>query len=235
MGNDTQHFFGGGGQTAVSPLSLLLLFVASLLILCLPRRFVFIPMLVASALIPIDQQFVLAGIHLTMSRILILVGWIRVGQTRLNSSASRMTWTPIDTVFLLYCISNSVMYVLLWSLDTGSIINRAGFLFNACGTYFFMRHFLTTADDLERATKILVLIFALVALGMSAEQATGHNVFSVFGGIPASSVIRDGSIRAQGTFVHPLTAGAIGATLMPLAFGLWWITGKFGEFTHAAG
>jgi hypothetical protein len=227
MGAGTQHFFGGGGQTDVSILSLALVIACCVLLLCLPRRFVLVPMLVGSILIPLDQQVVLGGIHLTMSRLLILTGWVRLGQCRMQSaSASSSRWTAIDTVFLLYGLSNAVMYVLLWGGDTGAIINRAGFLFNAFGTYFFMRYFLTAEKDLELTSKTLVLVMALIAVGMVAEQATGRNLLAVIGGLPAKSVLRDGAIRAQGTFVHPLTAGAAGATLLPLAIGLWWVTGR---------
>jgi len=226
MGAGTGHFFGGGGQTDVSLLSLALVIACCVLLLCLPRRYVFVPMLVGSILIPLDQQVIWGGIHLTMSRVLILTGWIRLGQRRMQTaSASNSRWNAIDTIFLLYGLSNAVMYVLLWGGDTGAIINRAGFLFNAFGTYFFMRYFLTSEGDLELASKTLVLVMALIAVGMIAEQATGRNLLAVIGGLPAKSVLRDGAIRAQGTFVHPLTAGAAGATLLPLAIGLWWVTG----------
>jgi hypothetical protein len=89
--------------------------------------------------------------------------------------------------------------------------------------YFLMRFYIREREDLERVTLALVWIFGLVGLGMIAEQIKGQNVFSVIGGVPLVSVIRDGKIRAQGFFVHPLTAGAIGATFLPFAFGLWWI------------
>lgn len=227
MGPNTQHFFGGGGQTDVSLLALGVAIACVGSMLCLPRRFVFVPMLIGSILIPLEQQFVLGGIHLTMSRVLILTGWVRLGATRMRTASPSVSrWTPIDTTCVLYGLSSAVMYVLLWGGDTGAIINRAGLLFNAFGTYFFMRYFLTTAEDLELAAKTLVLVMVLVAAGMVSEQATGHNLLAVIGGLPAKSVIRDGAIRAQGTFVHPLTAGACGATLMPLAFGLWWVNGK---------
>lgn len=230
MGGDTQHFFGGGGQTDVSLVSLALVAVCIVLLICLPRRFAFVPLLVGSILIPLEQQLVLGGIHLTMSRLLILSGWARLLFTRLqNQPAGSATWTPIDTTFLLYGISNATMYVLLWGGDAGAMINRAGFLFNAFGTYFFMRYFLASREDLQVATKTLVLVFALIAAGMVAEQATGRNFLAPIGGLPATSVLRDGAIRAQGTFVHPLTAGAAGATLMPLAFGLWWVDRKSGR------
>jgi len=227
MGSGTEHFFGGGGQTDVSFLALALAIACSVLLLCLPRRFVFVSMLVGSILIPLDQQVVLGGIHLTMSRVLILTGWFRLGQCRIQTeSAPNSRWTAIDTIFLLYGLSNAIMYVFLWGGDTGAIINRAGFLFNAFGTYFFMRYFLKSEEDLELASKTLVLVMALIAVGMVAEQATGRNLLAVIGGLPAKSVLRDGAIRAQGTFVHPLTAGAAGATLLPLAIGLWWVTGR---------
>jgi len=227
MNTETQFFFGGGGQTDVRAITLALVIVTSALLFCLPRRYAFIPLLITAILVPLDQQVVLAGLHITMSRVLICLGWCRLLAAALQHQRIIVAlWNKIDMVFVLYCISNVVTYFVLWSGDSGALVNRLGFLYNACGIYFLARFFITKETDLTRVAKVLVWIFALVALGMTCEQLTGKNVFYVLGGVPPISVLREGKIRAQGPFVHPLTAGAIGATLIPLALGLWWVDKK---------
>ncbi|MDQ1471879.1 MAG: hypothetical protein QOJ99_3359, partial [Bryobacterales bacterium] len=74
---DTQHFFGGGGGTTLHVTSVILVLIAGILIGLLPRRHVFIPLLVATTLVPITEQVVVAGVHLTLSRLLILLALIR--------------------------------------------------------------------------------------------------------------------------------------------------------------
>jgi hypothetical protein len=53
------------------------------------------------------------------------------------------------------------------------------------------------------------------------EHFTQHNLFTILGAPPLSA-IRDGAIRAQGPFRHPIIAGTLGAMLLPLFVGLWW-------------
>jgi hypothetical protein len=61
-----------------------------------------------------------------------------------------------------------------------------------------------------------------MAVFMLNEQVTRRNEFSMFGAVPAITEMRGDKLRSQGPFAHPLTAGAVGATLCPLLLGLWW-------------
>jgi hypothetical protein len=64
-----------------------------------------------------------------------------------------------------------------------------------------------------------------LAISMLIEKSTGRNVFAVFGGVPAITQAREGSLRCQGAFRHPILAGTFGATLCPLFVGLWFQRG----------
>src|SRR6202030_2617548 len=55
---------------------------------------------------------------------------------------------------------------------------------------------------------------------------TGRNAFSVFGAAPANTAERDGKLRCQGAFRHPILAGTYAATLFPLFVGLWFQKGR---------
>ena len=48
------------------------------------------------------------------------------------------------------------------------------------------------------------------------EKFVGRNVFSIFGAVPEYTAIREGQLRAQGPFRHPILTGTFAATLMPL-------------------
>lgn len=55
---------------------------------------------------------------------------------------------------------------------------------------------------------------------MILEKSSGHNLFgAAVGG--SESLIRDGKVRAQGPFRHPILAGTVGAALLPIMLGLW--------------
>jgi hypothetical protein len=61
----------------------------------------------------------------------------------------------------------------------------------------------------------------LIAAVMFNEQMTGRNILAVFGGVPERTAMREGYLRAQGPFTVYLTAGAFGATILPLFLCLW--------------
>jgi hypothetical protein len=59
-----------------------------------------------------------------------------------------------------------------------------------------------------------------MALLMVIEKTTSHNLLSIFGGVPEITGIRDGHLRCQGAFRHPILAGTFGATQYPLFVAL---------------
>src|SRR5690606_3405393 len=66
-----------------------------------------------------------------------------------------------------------------------------------------------------------VIVIIPLAFAMYWEHLTQRNVFSIFGGVPEVTAIRDGKLRAQGPFAHPILAGTLGASLVPIFIGLW--------------
>jgi hypothetical protein len=97
-----------------------------------------------------------------------------------------------------------------------ALVNRLGFIYNGFGLYFLFRTIIQNDHDIERVIKILVILSIPFSIALLVERITGHNLFSVFGGVPEYSWIRDGKIRAQGPFAHAILAGTFGASLAPL-------------------
>ncbi|MDX2187619.1 MAG: hypothetical protein SFV32_11850 [Opitutaceae bacterium] len=52
---------------------------------------------------------------------------------------------------------------------------------------------------------------------MTIEKATQRNLYSVFGSGKEFAMMREGKVRAQGPFRHPILAGCAGATALPFA------------------
>jgi O-antigen ligase len=57
-----------------------------------------------------------------------------------------------------------------------------------------------------------------IAIEMAIEVLYGKNYFSFLGGVSEISIVREGRVRAQGPFLHPILAGTLGATMFPLFF-----------------
>jgi VanZ family protein len=170
-----------------------------------------------------SQMLVLGGLHFMTLRILILVGWARlvVSQYVRHSEPPMRRLTSIDKMVLLWVLSNAAMFALDWG-EMGAVVNRMGFVYTDLGVYFLLRFLIRDEGDVEQAIKALAAICMLFGVLMSYEQLTGHNLIGILGGIPEAVMMRDGHLRSQGSFAHPLLAGAFGATLVPMFIALWW-------------
>jgi len=101
------------------------------------------------------------------------------------------------------------------------LVTKLGTVGNACGIYFLLRIFCVSFKDVVRLCGSSALILLPVAMGMLYEQLFFFNPFSILGSVPEVPMIRDGRIRAFGTYTHPILAGTVGAVTFPLMAGLW--------------
>lgn len=201
------------------PLVAVAMFVAVILILILPRKYVIWPALLGIFLIPKGQQIVAAGVHLNIFRIIILTGLTRWLISR-RSSPLAGGFNFMDRIctsfFLCYFVTNSLLY----SLQAQAVIKNTGDLLDVLGGYFVMRFLIHDREDIQRTIKALATIAIVNAVCMLYEQHTGANFFALLGGMPVETW-RDGKVRSQGSFEIFLTAGTFGATLPPLLIWLW--------------
>lgn len=193
--------------------------VAIILIFCLPRKRIIIPLLLAIFLIPKGQVLVLAGIHLNIYRIILLAGLARWGILR-RSGALAGGFNSIDRVFTLFALSNFVIFSLQY-METQALIKALGDLLDALAGYFVLRFLIQDREDMRRAIKVFALIAIIMGVEMINEQRTGSNFFGQLGGMLYAPEVRNGKIRSQGAFLHSIPAGAYGATLVPLIIWLW--------------
>lgn len=214
----TLKFGGGLGDTVLSPVALGLMLLAVLLIFSLRRRYVVIPILVTSFFIPMGQQLVVGGLHFYVSRLLILAAWIRI---LANGWLKDYCLSVIDRAIIFWGVADAIAFIALWR-EPEALINRLGFLYNLLGFYFLFRLLFRNSKDIDRTVKTLAIICLPLALAMIHEKMTSRNLFWVFGGVPEFTAVREGSLRAQGSFAHPILAGTFGAMLLPLFIGLYW-------------
>lgn len=218
-----QHvLFGAPGETLLHPAVAAALLVATILMAVLPRRYVVLPLLLLSIVMPLGQMVMIGPIHLHAFRILLAFAWLRLlwERYRRKERSSKLRITSIDKAVMWYGISFFVCYVLLWQA-VGALISALGEMYNVIGFYFVFRFFVREREDVERVIKVMAVIATIVAACMLNEQITGRNLLSVFGAVPEDTAIRAGYLRSQGPFRVYLTAGAFGATLLPLFLCLW--------------
>jgi hypothetical protein len=206
---------------SLSPVALLFLLAASLVILCSSRQNAVKALLATAIFMPLGQQVVFLGLHLYFSRILIMVGLIRV----LTRNESRgMQWNMVDKFFLLWILAEFITQ----NIRNGPsevFVSTVGNAYNAMGIYFLIRLLTKDASDAFTHIQFLALASIVLAIVMVPELRTGRDMFSVLGGVPIMSEVRDGRVRCQGPFRDSILSGTFAATLFPLMVGLWFQRG----------
>jgi hypothetical protein len=214
----------------LNPLAVAMLLAAAYLTWSLPRRFAICPLLVMTCLMPLGQDLVLLSLHFHLFRILLFVGMVRVV---VKGEASRMRWLRTDKIFAWW-VAVTVLFGTMSKPSMELLINRFGDAYNAVGCYYFARCVIVNFEDIVTSVCTLAFVSMPVAAFMLVEKETAHNLFSVFGGVPAVTIVREGHLRCQGAFRHPILAGTFGATQFPLFAGLWYCYPRWRLLASAA-
>ncbi len=87
------------------------------------------------------------------------------------------------------------------------------------GGYLFLRYLIRDEEDIIRVVKVFAALTFIFALTMTNEKFLNQNIFGYVGSVPILPTVREGSVRAQAAFAHPILAGAFGVALIPCSGG----------------
>ena len=196
---------------------IILLLVNSAALLLIPRRWTPLPLLIGAIYITSGQALQLGPLHFSAVRILIGVGFVRafVRGERLTGQLNALDWLML--VWALWAVICSLFYNEFYPV----LINRLGLAYDACGIYFLLRVFCQSLDDIIRMSRIIAILLLPIALEMSYEKLTGHNMIYEMVGSHLELDVRQGRVRAQGSFAHAILAGSVGAICLPFIIPLW--------------
>lgn len=191
-------------------------FITACALLAVPRSIAVLPLLIGTCFLPAYVGLEVGSLNFTAVRLLIAVGLIRV--------VVRGEWvgwhrSSLDTAMLVWAG---------WLLLTGLVrddpvaasVFRLGLVYDALGVYLLVRVYCRTLQDVLHIGGLVVLVLAPLALAMLYEQTNSYNVFSVLGGVGETPLIREGRVRANGPFGHPILAGTAGAVCLPMFVAL---------------
>ena len=205
------------GETVINPIAITFTLLMGILILILKRQYVIIPMIAVACYITSMQRIIIANLDFDMLRIIIIFAFIRV---LFRSEFQIKSFNVIDKLIIVWVIVRIITHTILWK-TTGSLVYSLGRAYVAIGLYFLFRIFIRDLEDIKIVLKAVVIISIPIVIAMILEKATQQNIFYIFGGARRYSEFREGRVRAQAAFPHPILAGSFGASLFPLAAGLW--------------
>lgn len=202
---------GKFGETHLHPFGLIAVLILGTALFLVPRRFAVYPMIMLACIVPSAQRLVVGGLDFSLLRIMVLFGWTRL---LARNEFKSFSWNRLDTAFLSWMLSGTIIYVIQQG-DPSALVNRLGWMFDGCGMYFLFRCVLCDWQDLDRMVYCFAVISIPVAMAFWVEYLTGRNLFAFLGGLPQITMIRDGRLRCQGAFAHPILAGCFWASVAP--------------------
>ncbi len=204
--------------TFINGLGIAFVLLMGVLMLVLPRRYALLPVVAMVCFMTMGQRVLVLNLNFTLIRILLVFGLLRVivrGEIRAGS------FNGIDRAMVWWVLASIVANTMLWKTSE-AFVNRLGLAYDALGLYFIFRVLVRDVDDMRCVVRQFAWAVVPLALSMLVERNVGRNPFAVLGGVPPETLLREGVLRCQGPFSHPILAGAFGSAALPLFIGMWW-------------
>jgi hypothetical protein len=179
--------------TILNPLAVAITLAAIVAMWKLPKGVCTVPFLLCVYFVTERQRISVLQFDFTMLRFMLLVAFLRM---HVRGELKVFRLNRIDKVFLAYALISATLYVLL-QLSPASIANRLGFLINTLGLYFFFRVQVQTLPETMLAIRTIAAVSVAISFFVLVELKTGQNLFSVFGGVPEPTEMRQGNLRCN--------------------------------------
>lgn len=201
------------GENLVHPFAGFVFAISLICTFCAPRKYLIWPIIIIACFISPAQRFAFFGLDFHFLRAIALILLIRV---LLFRDLKDVKLGKADLA--MFGIVGAIILCTLARTGFSPAISMSGKMIEPFCLYFVGRALVRSLDDVRYMLLGVSIIGIPVAISFTVEQFTRYNFFSLFGGIPEMTVIRDGKLRSQGSFVHPITAGVFWASFAPMFF-----------------
>ncbi|RCS46353.1 hypothetical protein DTL42_15405 [Bremerella cremea] len=206
------YHYEGLGTTVVHPLGALMLLACGLSFVLCPRKYAVWPLLILVFFVSARQCIAIGGFNLYFIRFFVVF----FAPLRMVMQGERIRMTSIDWCVVAYGITYLLTGIINWDLSLVMLKMRLGFVLEIVILYLVIRSVIQTKEDVDSVINGIAIMAFPLAFFFLLEYQTGRNVFAIFGGIPEMTLMRDGKMRCQGAFAHPILAGVTWAAFMPL-------------------
>ena len=206
------------GATVIHPLGIGSLLVLGAWLLVASRKTAMLPLMILICFIPSSQRIVIAGADFTLLRLMVLFGLARI---TISGELTNLRPNKIDWVYFAWVVVGGLVYVIQRG-DLGAVVYVCGVSMDMLGAYAVTRALVRNADDVRAFGGAVALTAVFVSVFFAVEATTGRNMFSAFGGVPSLTVVRDGRLRCQGAFAHPILAGVFWAAMERFSSAAVW-------------
>lgn len=185
-------------------------------ILLSPRRWAALSIVIGVLYLTEGQKIVIFGLNVFSIRLMTFAGFIRVV---IREKLYVYKMNDIDKSFIIFLLVSTLIFSLRCIYDISErdlLMYNIGIFSDAIVSYFAFRGLVENTEKVGLLLKDIVIILIPFTALMTYESIKGYNIFSALGGVPEISYYRDGWFRSQASFRHPILAGSVGATMLPL-------------------
>ena len=215
--NDAHFDSAYYGNTTLHPLGLAAVIVLGVAMLLIERRYAVWTMIIMACFVSSAQRIVVITLDFNLLRAMVLFGLLRLV---LRGETQGFRWRPMDSAIICFALGH-IAFALIRE-GTSILVYKLGIAYDIIGLYFLFRCLVRDLNDVKTVVLGFSFIVLPVAVAFAIERATARNVFSMFGGVSPTTMVRDGRLRCQGAFAHPILAGIFWASLLPLIVVQWW-------------
>lgn len=203
--------------TLIHPVTVALLALLCLWAMAGSRRLALMPLVILMCFVPSAQRIAVFGADFTLLRIL---GMTLAARVVLKREYEGLRWNRADKALLAWAIIGGMLNILQrGTLD--SAVYVSGTLFDSLMPYYATRCLVRSWGDITLLFRALATV-AIISAGLFVlESLTRRNLFGLLGGVAEITMVRDGRLRCQGPYSHPILAGVFWACLIPGLVGSW--------------
>ncbi len=165
--------------------------------------------------LPQQQSLDIGGLTITALRMIEVFGFLRIclrGETR------GLSLNRIDKAFFLTYTYAGIVFLLRSSVAQAETVGWA------CDTmlcYLIFRSLIRSDEDFRGLLRSMAVLMVPYVVLLTIEMATGTNPFSALGTWTSWVELREGRVRAMGSFRNPSLLGTFGACFLPLYVALF--------------
>lgn len=217
MNDDIAETLAVGGETITHPVGIAALVLCCYFIFFHRKSFVIPALLIFIFAIPNAQRIHIISLDFSFLRIVILAALARAA---FGGEFRALQTNKADKLVILWMLWSVIAYGFL-NGSLSAAVTRTGFMVDAVGGYFVGRIYVKSWSDMKQIAIFLGYASIPMVIFFLIERTSGRNLFSVFGGISDYSLVRDGKLRCQGPFSHPIMAGLFWASILPWLAVVW--------------
>jgi len=199
----------------MNALSIAILTVLAGVVLAAPRRWALLGIMASVLYLTQYQQVRLGGVNMFPHRFIEVAAFLRI---LLRGELAGLRLNRIDWGVLVLYGYTTIVYLLRETDSAAYIIGQA---VDAYLCYFAFRCLVADVAEFRWFLKAFLFVLTPYMVLLFREHFARHSMFTALGAVEGLVTRDDDSVRCCGSFRYASLLGTLGASFLPVYFGLW--------------